>query len=376
MATSFCHQQLYLTWIRSIRSYDKFTAEGRTSTWTTFLRGVFVNVTLQAAVLLGRDYMENIRFTKYKLLKSVKQVFQVTEKLIEDQTEISGPRLISKNPRGDRRLYYVTKRLRLRLGTVCVIPQWPTSRNLENKIQWYLEIRYLKDLNQIDGKPMEFEWKIFPGFTTLGILEEIQKIMIDWQCEPEQFKGRIIFMSMHNDIAWWERGNTEKCMGPGSERKWYRTYSDKPDGDWDKTAENMMINFAESGHPVCRASSALERGELKSKGKSKKSIRCNGSDENIELLLLTVISANHLSIYGAVADLCKGLSKDSEVAGKPAANEDLDSMEILTELLTPTRSCRETCCKIMSINSNNCLKIRNCPNCAATPVYWLLKKKE
>ena len=45
----------------------------------------------------------------------------------------------------------------------------------KNKIKWYRETRYLKDLNRIAGEPMEFGWKIFPGFTTLGILEEIQK---------------------------------------------------------------------------------------------------------------------------------------------------------------------------------------------------------
>ena len=70
----------------------------------------------------------------------------------------------------------------------------------KNKLQWYLENRYLKDRNRIDGEPMEFEWKICTGFTALGIFEEIQKIMTVIQCEPEQFKERIIFMSMYNDI--------------------------------------------------------------------------------------------------------------------------------------------------------------------------------
>ena len=43
---------------------------------------------LQAGVDLGRDYMENLRFIENQLLKSVSQLFQVTEKLIK--TEISG----------------------------------------------------------------------------------------------------------------------------------------------------------------------------------------------------------------------------------------------------------------------------------------------
>ena len=89
-------------------------------------------------------------------------------------------------------------------------------------------------------------------------------------------------MSMYNDIAWDEKGNTERCeynpqtvanyarkfprghwsfLGPGSEKKWYGTNTDKSDGSWDKIAENMMTNFADSGHRLFRASSAFEREE-------------------------------------------------------------------------------------------------------------------
>ena len=58
-----------------------------------------------------------------------------------------------------------------------------------------------------------------------------------------------------------------------------------------------------------------------------KSVHFNGSEENIELTLRTIISVNQLSIYGTVADLCKELSKDSDVAGKLAANEYLQSLD-------------------------------------------------
>ena len=30
----------------------------------------------------------------------------------------------------------------------------------KNESTWYLENRYLKDLNRIDGEPMEFEWRM------------------------------------------------------------------------------------------------------------------------------------------------------------------------------------------------------------------------
>ena len=126
----------------------------------------------------------------------------------------------------------------------------------------------------------------FAGFTTLGILDEIQKMMAESRCEPEQFKGRVIFMSMYNDMIWGTPGNHENCMansrnvaacankfsqecwlslGLGCEKKWYGTHVSKPNGEWNSTAEVMMLNFAESGHPVFRSTSALEKGELKSK---------------------------------------------------------------------------------------------------------------
>ena len=76
-----------------------------------------------------------------------------------------------------------------------------------------------------------------------------------------------------------------------------------------------MLNIAESSHPVFRATSAMERGELRSKEKGKKSIHFNGSEENIEWILRATISVNQLSINGAEADLSRELSKDSKASG-------------------------------------------------------------
>ena len=46
----------------------------------------------------------------------------------------------------------------------------------KEKIKWYFDSDHLKKVSRIDGEPMEFEWKIFPGFTTCSHLEEIQKL--------------------------------------------------------------------------------------------------------------------------------------------------------------------------------------------------------
>ena len=93
------------------------------------------------------------------------------------QTSVVWPPLTTKNRRGDRRLYDVTKWLgeyecqKTYVFADSVLCLWSMSDQpveaWKNKIKWYLENRYLKDLNRIDGEPMEFEGKIF---TTLGIL--------------------------------------------------------------------------------------------------------------------------------------------------------------------------------------------------------------
>ena len=131
------------------------------------------------------------------------------------------------------------------------------------KLNGFVENNHFKDMHRIDGIPTEFEWKIFPGITTLSLLEKIQSLVTDLQCEPEHFTDRIIFMSMYNDIEWKAKGNKKRCeynsqtvtnfarkfprgrwsfVGPGSEERWYATYTDKPDGSWDQTDENMVKN--------------------------------------------------------------------------------------------------------------------------------------
>ena len=56
----------------------------------TAIWGIFLSVTLQAAVHLGKDYTEILRSTKNQTKKSSRLLFQVTQKLITDQTEITG----------------------------------------------------------------------------------------------------------------------------------------------------------------------------------------------------------------------------------------------------------------------------------------------
>ena len=129
-----------------------------------------------------------------------------------------------------------------------------------------------------------------------------------------------------HDISWGSPDNEQECelnanlvsiyarrfslgrwsvLGPGSEKKWYSTHDSKPQGEWDRVIELMMIKFGESGHPLFRATSPLSRGTLKSRGGGKLTIHFCADEGTIETGFRTIISVNQLSLYGAVAEMCE-----------------------------------------------------------------------
>ena len=105
--------------------------------------------------------------------------------------------------------------------------------------------------------------------------------------QPESFKDSIIFISMYNDIGWGRKGNEERWesnsssgakdarkfpwwhwsfFGHGpSEEKWFFTLVHRPDGLWNRVAQQMIF-LAKSGNLVFRGTSSLSRGPRRSKG--------------------------------------------------------------------------------------------------------------
>ena len=65
------------------------------------------------------------------------------------------------------------------------------------------------------------------------------------------------------------------------------------------------MEFAESGCPIFRATTPLSRGKLKSKGHGKLSIHYCADQATIETIFRIIVSANQLSRYGAVANMCE-----------------------------------------------------------------------
>ena len=133
-------------------------------------------------------------------------------------------------------------------------------------------------------------------------------------------------MSIFNDISCGTKDNEKECLtnaklvslyarrfgkgqwsftGPRSEKKWYCISEDSPQGVWNNIAQRMLVEFAESGCPIFRGTSPLSRGQLKSKGHGKLSIHYAADLETVETIFRIIVSANQLSLYGAVAEKCE-----------------------------------------------------------------------
>ena len=123
-------------------------------------------------------------------------------------------------------------------------------------------------------------------------------------------------------------------IGPGSEKKWYCISEDSPQGVWDKTAEKMLVEFAESGCPIFRATSPLSRGQLKSKGHGKLSIHYAADLETVETIFRIIVSANQLSLYGAVAEICEEHESLHERTGRPVVMGQSNSSLVLSVIKT------------------------------------------
>ena len=79
----------------------------------------------------------------------------------------------------------------------------------------------------------------------------------------------------------------------------------------------MSVEFAESGCPIFSATTPLSRGQLRSKGHGKLLIHFAATQETIETIFRIIVSANQLSLYGAVAEMCEEYESLHDRSGRP-----------------------------------------------------------
>ena len=255
--------------------------------------------TLESSVL---DKWHSIKNTEDLTMT---QMLDISEKLITEQSdEIYGINTTSwENSSwkylsliGDEQVISL-QRTKVYVFSDSVLCLGKTHENSQSNMaweEWFKSTLEYRTLDRIDGEPMEFEWNIFPGFTTLQLSQEVQELLLRLNKTPENLQEELsscrCSTTSHGDQKIMKKNATQMLdsflylqedseqdngsfLGPGSEKKWYSISEYSPQGEWDRVAEQMMLKFGESKHPVFRSTSPLSRGVLKSKGGGKLSIQ-------------------------------------------------------------------------------------------------------
>ena len=144
---------------------------------------------------------------------TLKKMFDISEKMVSEQEGMNNSDKISWKNHSWKQLSLIgdesvitLQRTRVYVFSDCVlclgkVHQHPESNDVDHR-----------DDDGNNAEPTEFEWNIFPRFTTLQLCGKANDLLSDLGETPETFTGTILFMSMFNDISCGTKGNEEECV--------------------------------------------------------------------------------------------------------------------------------------------------------------------
>ena len=148
--------------------------------------GMFMAATMNAATFMEKNFSTIQNFSMNFEDLTLKQMFDVTAQLVNDQEEIHGLDKIHWGKNSWRKLSLIGDETVINLqstkvyvssdSVLCLgrILQHPDSNEAwKNRIAGVMSEKSYRDHDGINGEPTEFEWNIFPGFTTLQLCGKI-----------------------------------------------------------------------------------------------------------------------------------------------------------------------------------------------------------
>ena len=181
--------------------------------------------TLNAATFMGKNFSTVQSVVKNYEDLTLKQMFDVTAQLVNNQEEINGLDKILWGKNSWTHLSLINDGVVINLqrtkvyvfsdSVLCFgrILQHPDSNEAwKNRIAGVKAERSYRDYDAITGESTEFEWNIFPGFNTLQLSDQVKSFLYRFGETPEKFTGIILFMSMFNDISCGTKDNEKECL--------------------------------------------------------------------------------------------------------------------------------------------------------------------
>ena len=160
---------------------------------------MFMSVTMESAVFMGKNYLNNCHSIANTRDLTLKQMFDISTRLVSEQDEIPDLETIGWENHfwkylsliGDERVInlqrtkvYVFSDSVLCLGKIFENPQ--SNDAWEQRLGWFKSSPEYRNLDRIDGEPMDFEWNLVPGFNTLQLSDEVKSLLRHQRISQEE----------------------------------------------------------------------------------------------------------------------------------------------------------------------------------------------
>ena len=144
--------------------------------------GMFMAATMNAATSMGKNFMDIQNSIMNSTDLTLKKMFDITLKLLSEQEEINNLDKIHWEINSWKQLSLIGDETVINLqrakvyvfsdSVLCLgrVHQHPESNEAwKKRIEWITTSESYRDYDGISGEPTEFEWNIFPEFTTLQL---------------------------------------------------------------------------------------------------------------------------------------------------------------------------------------------------------------
>ena len=339
----------------------------------------------------------------------MKQMFDISEKLVSEQDEISNVDTIGWEKHswkhlsliGDEQIInlqrtkvYVFSDSLLRFGKMNVgrkmgVAQMFTGiQNLGLNWWWANGIRveclpriqYVASSPQSSRFTVKIGWNMREFYRKDHLHVDVQRHLMGIERQQERMRFKCSTRFSICKKIWCK---TMVISRSWFREKWYSISEDSPQSEWDKMAEKMMETLAESGHPVSQATSTLSRGQLKSKDGAKMSIHYCADQDTITMVFRTITSVNQLSLYGAVAEMCEEYESFHDRTVKPVLGRQSSSSFVPSVIKTnvPLNSddillTKNFCCNNMENELTNYHNKTDWSNFVWMQDSWMLLKSD
>ena len=158
---------------------SNFTGDGEER---SIMLGMFMAATMNAATFMGKNFVDIQNSIMNSRDLTLKHMFDITLKLVSEQDEINNVDKFHREKPAWKQLSLIGDETVINLqrakvyvfsdSVLCLgrVHQHPESNEAwKKRIEWIITDRSYRDYDGFNGEPTEFEWNIFPGFTTLKL---------------------------------------------------------------------------------------------------------------------------------------------------------------------------------------------------------------